>query len=103
MKNCSDCLYQGDMNADQKGNIRVFCLVNANWIAEKTSCGRFKENADISKEVKNRLAMEIRQEDAEDRRLKKVAGINFRFIMITLIISFFLFWLTVKFFDKYIF
>lgn len=91
------------MNADQKGAIRVFCLIKADWTAEKNSCGRFKENADINKEVKNRLAMEIRQEEAEDRRLKKVAGINFRFIMLTLVVSFFLFWLTVKFFDKYIF
>ncbi|MHB9155005.1 MAG: hypothetical protein ACYC5N_04840, partial [Endomicrobiales bacterium] len=69
MSNCGSCLYQGDRNADDKGIAHVFCLIKANWIPEEKKCDRFREHADLPKDVRIRLAAEMRQEAAEDRRL----------------------------------
>ena len=103
MKICTDCLYQGDINADPKGKIRVFCLLKGDWKGEKDTCGRFRENADIGKEIRNRLAFDIRQEDLENKRINKIVQSNMKFVVFIMIVSFALFWCTVKFFDKYIF
>jgi hypothetical protein len=103
MKNCGDCLYQGDKISDEHGNCNVFCLVKGNWFKDDTTCGFFREYADLGKEIRTRLASEIRQEEAEDRRLKKIVKANMYLIGVTMVVSFALFILTVKFFDKYIF
>lgn len=103
MANCGNCLYQGDRNADQKGETHVFCLVRANWYPEEKKCDHFREYADLNKDVRIRLAAEIRQEASEDRRIRKILRSNARFAIVTMVISFVLFWATVKLFDKYIF
>jgi len=53
--------------------------------------------------LSQKLASDVRQEDAEDRRLKKIIKMNLRMMIVTFIVSFAFFWLTVKLFDKYIF
>lgn len=103
MGTCADCLFQGDRNADDKGNTNIFCLVKGSWSSEKATCSKFREYADLSKDIRNRFAAELRQEEAEDRRLGKILKSNFRLVIAVLIVSFILFWVTVKFFDKYIF
>jgi hypothetical protein len=103
MGTCADCLFQGDRNADEKGNTNVFCLVKGNWSSEKVTCSKFRDYADLSKDIRNRFAVELRQEESEDRRLSKILKSNFHLVIAVLVVSFILFWVTVKFFDKYIF
>jgi len=103
MANCGNCLFQGDRNTDQKGNNIVFCLVKCFWFSENSTCGHSRDYADLEKETRIKLASDVRQEDAEDRRLKKITRMNLRMMIVTFIVSFAFFWLTVKLFDKYIF
>jgi hypothetical protein len=100
---CADCLFQGDRNADENGNTSIFCLVKGAWMSEKATCQRFREYAELSKDIRGRFAMEIRQEEAEDRRLNKIIRSNLKMVIVVFVISFLMFWVTVKFFDKYIF
>ena len=103
MNICENCLFQGDKAVDDKGASSSFCLIKADWLVKLDSCGLFKKNADIGKETKTAIAAQLRQEEAENRRLKKINRSNIKFVIVALIISFVLFLLTVKFFDKYIF
>jgi hypothetical protein len=103
MGTCADCLFQGDRNADENGNASIFCLVKAGWLNEKAGCPRFRAYADLGKDIRYRYALDVRQEEAEDRRLSKIVRSNFRLVIAVLVVSFLLFWVTVKFFDKYIF
>ena len=103
MANCGNCLFQGDRNTDQKGNTNVFCLVRCSWFSENSTCGHYKDYADLEKDTRIKIASEIRQEDSEDRRLGKITRANIKIMAITFIISFAFFCLTVKLFDKYIF
>jgi hypothetical protein len=103
MGNCVHCFFQGDRNADDKGEAHVFCLVKGNWYPEKGSCAHYREYADLNKDVRVRFAAEIRQEEAESRRLTKISRSNWRMVVFTLIASFLLFLVAVKFFDKFIF
>lgn len=103
MANCGNCLYQGDRSADQQGNTTVFCLVKAIWLGEEKRCDHFRDYADIGKEVRSSMAADLRMQDSEDRRLKKIASFQLRTVIITMVTSFVLFWATVKLFDKYIF
>ncbi|MBN1823357.1 MAG: hypothetical protein JW803_03455 [Endomicrobiales bacterium] len=103
MSNCGNCLFQGDRNTDQKGNSVIFCLVRCYWYPETSTCGQFREYADLNKEVRIKYASDIRQEEAEDKRLKSIMKSNLKLVLIVLGVSFALFWLTVKLFDKYIF
>lgn len=103
MGTCADCLFQGDRNADEKGNTHIFCFVKGNWSSEKATCSKFRDYADLSKDIRSRYAMDLRQEDSEDRRLNRILKSNFRLVIAVLVVSFVLFWVTVKFFDKYIF
>jgi uncharacterized membrane protein len=104
---CGNCLFQFDRNSDEKGDSIVFCLVKGIWIHEDRSCNRFTEYADVSKEVRTQLALGVRQEEAESDRVSKLVRTNTRQItwavIITMFVSFLLFWLTVKLFDKYLF
>ena len=103
MANCSDCLFGGDKGTDQAGKGRVFCLVRTNWVPDVARCESYREQAKLDKELIDKLAYEIRLERAENRRLNKILSKNFKYIVITFLISFALFIAAVKFFEKYIF
>ncbi len=103
MGNCVNCFYQGDMNSDENGNCHVFCMVKGTWMGDTATCARFRELADLSREIRAEFASEMRQEEAEDRRLKAIVRSNWRVVIGTFIISFILFIAAVKFFDKFIF
>ena len=103
MANCGNCLFQGDRNTDQKGNTNVFCLVRCLWLSENSTCRQYRDYADIEKDTRVKLASDIRQEESEDKRLSKITRTNLRIMIITFVLSFAFFWLTVKLFDKYIF
>jgi len=100
---CADCLFQGDRHADENGNTSIFCLVKGSWMSEKATCHRFREYAEVSKDTRSRFAMDVRQEESEDRRLNKIIRSNLKTVIFVFVISFLMFWVTVKFFDKYIF
>jgi hypothetical protein len=101
--NCGSCLFQFDRNTDDKGDSNVFCLVKGLWLNENKTCPHFAEYAEIEQDVRSRIALEIRQEEAENRRLKKIVRSNLKFAIAIFVVSFFLFWATVKLFDKYLF
>jgi hypothetical protein len=103
MNNCENCLSQGDKAVDAKGAANIFCLVKTDWMGAAATCELFRKNADIDKETKLSIASELRQERAENRRLKKVNRATMKFVILAMIISFALFLLTAKFFDKFIF
>lgn len=103
MGNCVNCFYQGDRNANEKGECHVFCLIKGDWLSETATCKQYREYADLGKDIRNRFAAEIRQEEFENRRLKKILRSSWRQMLLTLLISFGLFIAAVKFFDKFIF
>jgi hypothetical protein len=103
MKNCTTCLFQGDKSADEKNGGKVFCMVKVGWLKEDSFCSCFKEYAELSEGIRLHFASEIRQEEAENRRLKKISRSNLFLVIVTFAVSFLFFVLTVKFFDKYIF
>ena len=71
MAKCVECLYLGDKGKSKDGNAMVFCLVRGHWTKEDAKCDLFRESADLSLEIRNQLAAEIRQERSENRRLGK--------------------------------
>ena len=97
--NCITCLYQGDNNVDVEGNGKVFCMVECKWKKEQDSCGKFVEYADLSKEIRAQYALAKSGNNSFSNIIKK----NWYTMLATLIISFALFLIAVKFFDKYIF
>ena len=97
--NCITCLYQGDNNVDVDGNGKVFCMVECKWKKEQDSCKKFVEYADLSKEIRAQYALAKGGNNSFSSVIRK----NWYTMLATLIISFILFLLAVKFFDKYIF
>ena len=103
MAKCVECLYLGDKGKNKEGNATVFCLVRGHWTKEEGKCDLFRELANLSLEIRNQLASEIRQERSENRRLTKIFQKNLKTVIIVLILSFGLFIAAVKFFEKFIF
>ena len=103
MAKCVECLYLGDKGKSKDGNAMVFCLVRGHWTKEDAKCDLFRESADLSLEIRNQLAAEIRQERSENRRLGKIFQKNLKTVIVVLILSFGLFIAAVKFFEKFIF
>jgi hypothetical protein len=103
MSYCVNCLFQGDNGPDEKGNGRVFCLVKKKWLPESSSCENFTEYADLSKEIRSKYAFEIRKNNIGESKTNWAIKQNWKAMLITLILSFAMFVITVKFFDKYIF
>ena len=103
MAKCGECLYLGDKSKDKEGNQRVFCLVRGQWTKFDGKCESYRDDANLSVEIRNQLASEIRQERSENRRLTKIFQKNLKTVIIVLILSFVLFIAAVKFFEKYIF
>jgi len=103
MARCGECLYQGDKGKNKDGASSVFCLIRGGWAKEDAKCDSYRDNADISPEIKNQLAAEIRLERSENRRLTKIFQKNLKTVIVVLILSFGLFIAAVKFFEKFIF
>lgn len=103
MGHCVNCFFQGDMNTDENGENRLFCLVKGNWFRETASCEHFREHAQVSPETRTMFAVELRKEIDEDRRMKKVLRSAWRMVIFTFVLAFVAFVLIVKYFDKYIF
>lgn len=98
--NCITCLYQGDNNVDVEGNGKVFCMVECKWKKEQDSCNNFVEYADLSKEIRAQYAL---AKSGGNNSISTILKKNWYTMLATLIVSFVLFLIVVKFFDKYIF
>jgi hypothetical protein len=98
--NCITCLYQGDNNVDVEGNGKVFCMVECKWKKEQDSCNNFVEYADLSKEIRAQYAL---AKNSGNNSISTIIKKNWYVMLSTLIVSFVLFLIVVKFFDKYIF
>ena len=98
--NCITCLYQGDNNVDVEGNGKVFCMVECKWKKEQDSCNNFVEYADLSKEIRAQYAL---AKNSGNNSISIIIKKNWYTMLATLIVSFILFLIVVKFFDKYIF
>ena len=104
MAKCGECLYVGDKGKNKEsGNAVVFCLLRGTWTKEDGKCEAYRDNANLSIEIRNQLASEIRQERGENRRLTKIFQKNLKIVIVVLILSFGLFIAAVKFFEKFIF
>ena len=103
MAKCAECLYQGDKNKDKEGNSKVFCLVRGQWTKIDGTCDAYRDDANLTPEIRNQFASEIRQERSENRRLTKIFQKNLKAVIVVLVLSFVLFIAAVKFFEKYIF
>ncbi|MDR3112140.1 MAG: hypothetical protein LBU55_03090 [Elusimicrobiota bacterium] len=97
MNSCINCLFKADDKVDNIGNAKIFCLVNKTWKIENAICKHFTEYADLSKEIRSKYAFEIRMSK------KSAVSQSWKAMIVTLIVSFIMFVLSVKFFDKYIF
>ena len=98
--NCITCLYQGDNNVDVEGNGKVFCMVECKWKKEQDSCNNFVEYADLSKEIRAQYAL---AKNNGNNSISTIIKKSWYTMLATLIVSFVLFLIVVKFFDKYIF
>jgi len=78
-------------------------MVRRRWMLETDSCKYFSDYADLSKEVRSKYAFEIREEVNKSTHLSSIIKLNWGVMLATIIISFALFIITVKFFDRYIF
>jgi len=103
MARCAECLYLGDKGKNKEGNSVVFCLIRGAWTKEDAKCDSYRDSANLTLEIRNQLASEIRQERAENRRLTKIFQKNLKTVIVVLILSFGLFIAAVKFFEKFIF
>jgi hypothetical protein len=102
MNTCLKCLFGGCADIGEKGEDRMFCVVNRGWKNGNYHCKHFCENADISKEIKARYAFEIRSLENKGT-IGVIIRQNWKAMFFTLLVSFCLFVLAAKFFDKYIF
>ena len=100
---CVNCLFQGDNSSDANGNSTIFCMVKRRWVLETDTCKHFTDYADLSKEVRSHYAFEIREEESKVGKISSILKQNWYIVLATLIVSFILFIITVKFFDRYIF
>jgi hypothetical protein len=101
---CINCLFQGDNSLDENGEGRVFCMVKRKWLAEGDSCIDFTEYADLSKEIRCKYALEVREKkESAGSKFSDVIKQTWKFMMLTLVVSFILFIFVAKYFDKYIF
>ena len=105
MGHCINCLFQGDNGLDEKGRGTVFCMVKRRWMAENDSCPDFTEYADLSKEIRSHYAFDLRTNKlgSSNNKMADVIKQSWKAMIVTLIISFIMFILAVKIFDKYIF
>ena len=100
---CINCLFQGDNSLDANGNGRIFCMVKKKWMMENDSCEEFTEYADLNKEIRNKYAFEIREKKSGNNKISTVINQSFKVMVLVMLITFIMFVLIVKFFDKYIF
>ena len=103
MGHCVNCLFQGDNSFDEKGDGRIFCLVKRKWLSENDSCLDFTEYADLSKEIRCKYALEVRDKKGGSNKFSEIVKQIWKAMLITMIIAFVLFIASAKFFDKYIF
>jgi len=104
MGHCVNCLFQGDNSFDEKGDGRIFCMVKRKWLSENDVCMDFTEYADLSKEIRCKYALEVREKkDGINGKFLEIIKQIWKAMLVTMVIAFLLFIAAAKYFDKYIF
>ncbi|OGS34060.1 MAG: hypothetical protein A2293_00620 [Elusimicrobia bacterium RIFOXYB2_FULL_49_7] len=104
MPTCEQCLFQNTKKEIEGKGSCVFCLVKGNWNPTAKKCGQYRESdSSLSADTARSLAFELRQEEAENRRLRAVVKSTRVSMILSLIIAFILFIAVTKFYDKFLF
>ncbi|MDR1696207.1 MAG: hypothetical protein LBR69_06230 [Endomicrobium sp.] len=79
-------------------------MVKRKWLAENDTCPDFTDYAELSKEIRSQYAFELRKnKESGSNKTGDIIKQSWKAMIITLILSFIMFILAVKIFDKYIF